>query len=147
MNRNDLIIAINNLFDENTNLKARNEYLEIQLEDKSKTKKCVEDKSEQISDLLQKIIDYGKNKLFDEVIKSGYSSTIKVEENKKGVYDTTPLDKWLESRMYTYNIPDNMSKEDIKNILCNEIQALYENEKQKAISDYLIEKEKSEDNE
>ena len=83
MNRNDLIIAINNLFDENTNLKARNEYLEIQLEDKSKTKKCVEDKSEQISDLLQKIIDYGKNKLFDEVIKSGYSSTIKVEENKK----------------------------------------------------------------
>ena len=49
--------------------------------------------------------------------------------------------------MYTYNIPDNMSKEDIKNILCNEIQALYENEKQKAISDYLIEKEKSEDNE
>ena len=146
MNRNDLIITINNLFDENTNLKVRNEYLESQLEDKSKTKMCVEDKSIKIDSLLNKLIDYGKDKLFNEVIKSGYSSTISVKENEKGSFETTLLDKWLENKMYTYNIPDNMSKEDIKNILCNEIQALYENEKQKAISEYLINKDKGEDN-
>ena len=141
MNRNDLIITINNLFDENTNLKVRNEYLESKLKDKSKTKMCVEDKSN------QKIIDYGKGKLFDDVIRSGYSSTISVEENEKGTFETTPLDKWLENKIYTYNIPDNMSKEDIRNILCFEIQELYEHERQKAISEYLIEKEKGEDNE
>ena len=146
MNRNDLIITINNLFDENTNLKVRNEYLESQLGDKSKTKMCVEDKSIKIDSLLNKLIDYGKDKLFNEVIKSGYSSTISVKENEKGSFETTLLDKWLENKMYTYNIPDNMSKEDIKNILCNEIQALYENEKQKAISEYLINKDKGEDN-
>lgn len=147
MNRNDLIITINNLYDENTNLKVRNEYLESQLEDKRKTKMCVEDKSVKIDVLLNKLVDYGKDKLFDEVIKSGYSSTINVKENEKGAFETTPLDKWLENKIYTYNIPDNMSKEDIKNILCNEIQALYENEKQKAISEYLIKKDKGEDNE
>ena len=134
------------LFDENTNLKVRNEYLESQLGDKSKTKMCVEDKSIKIDSLLNKLIDYGKDKLFNEVIKSGYSSTISVKENEKGSFETTLLDKWLENKMYTYNIPDNMSKEDIKNILCNEIQALYENEKQKAISEYLINKDKGEDN-
>ena len=142
MNRNDLIITINNLFDENTNLKVRNEYLESQLKDKSKTKMCVEDKS-----LLNKLIDYGKDKLFDEVIKSGYETNINVKENEKGTFETTSLDKWLENKIYTYNIPNNMSKEDIKNILCNEIQAFYENEKQKAISEYLINKDKGEDNE
>lgn len=147
MNRNDLIIAINNLFDENVNLKVRNEYLESQLKDKRNTKMCVEDKNIQTNNTLQKIIGYGKDKLFNEVIRSGYSSTISVKENEKGTFETTPLDRWLDNKMYTYNIPDNMSKEDIKNILCNEIQALYENEKQKAISEYLIKKDKSEDNE
>lgn len=148
MNRNDLIITINNLYDENVNLKVKNEYLESQLKDKERTKMSVEDKSVKIDALLNKLIDYGKNKLFEEVIKSGYSSNIKVEESDlKGLYNTTPLDKWLEKKMYTYNIPDNMSKEDIKNILCNEIQALYENEKEKAISEYQIKKDKGEDNE
>lgn len=147
MNRNDLIIAINNLYDENIDLRARNEYLESQLKDKERTKMPSEDKSVKIDTLLNKLIDYGKDKLFDEVIKSGYSSNIKVEEsNLEGLYNTTTLDKWLEGKIYTYNIPDNMSKEDIKNILYNEIQALYENEKEEAISKYLIEKEKGENN-
>ena len=147
MNRNDLIITINNLFDENVNLKVRNEYLESQLEDKQKTKRSVKDNSVKIDTLLNKLIDYGKDKLFDEVIKSGYGSSINVEEKDDGTFKTTSLDRWLENKIYTFNIPDNMSKEDIKNILCNEIQALYENEKEKAISEYLIKKDKGEDNE
>ena len=141
MNRNDLIITINNLFDENTNLKVRNEYLESQLEDKSKTK-MVDKKDAPLDNDTIKIIGYGIKKLYDEVIRC--SCNISVERNKETQeLIITSFDKWFDDRIYTYNIPDNMSKEDIKNILFGVLKEEYEEEKSKAI----IEFEKNEANE
>lgn len=140
MNRNDLIIAINNLYDENINLKVRNEYLEAKIDEKSRTKMCA-DKHNELDDLTKKIIEYGKKKLFNETIREGYSSQISVyeDEDTKELKFTT-LGNWLKNKMYTYNIPDNFSQEDIKNILCNEIEDLYEKEKEEAIIKYKKEK-------
>lgn len=148
MNRNDLIIAINNLYDENIDLKVANEFLKNKVEDKSKTKMCVEDKSKEINDTLNKLIEYGKNKLFEEVIRNGYGSNINVwEDEETKVIKTTTLEKWLDNKIYSSYIPDNMSKEDVKNILCNEIMELYEQEKSKAIKDFEKKKDVGEKDE
>ena len=137
MSRNDLIIAINNLYDENVDLKVRNEFLESQLKDKSKTKIIDKDRSKETNEILNKIIEYGKKILFDEVIKNGYGSKIKVwEDEETKELKTTSLNQWLENKIYTYNIPNNMSKEDVEIILHIEILELYDEERANAIKEF-----------
>lgn len=137
MSRNELIIAINNLYDRNIDLEVRNEFLENQLKDKSKTKTIDKDRSKETNEILNKIIEYGQNKLFDEVIRSGYNANIKVwkdEETKE--LKTTSLDQWLENKIYKYNIPDYMSIEDVKNILHIKILELYDEERANVIKEF-----------
>ena len=137
MSRNDLIIAINNLYDENVDLKVRNEFLESQLKDKSKTKIIDKDRSKETNEILNKIIEYGKKILFDEVIKNGYGSKIKVwEDEETKELKTTSLNQWIENKIYTYNIPNNMSKEDVEIILHIEILELYDEERANAIKEF-----------
>ncbi len=134
MSRNDLIIAINNLYDENVDLKIKNEFLESQLKDKSETTEII-NKDE--SEIINKIIEYGKEKLFDEVIKNGYGSNVRVwEDEETKEIKTTSLNQWLDNKIYTSHIPEYMSKEEIKNILHTEILELYDDERAKAMKEF-----------
>ena len=138
MNRNDLIVAINNLFDENINLKVRNEYLESKNKDREK---CSDIVREPLDETTKKVIEYGKQQLFEQVIRGGWSSSIDVYEDE----DTkeliiTPMKKWVDNKIYQNYIPENMSKEDILNILYDEIEEMYEKEKSEAIKKYQTKK-------
>ena len=128
--RNEIIIAINNLFDENVDLKVRNEYLENKIKSE---KTCVEPvSSSYITDL---IIRYGKEQLMKDTINS--SNYVRVNRNEEtGELVVRSFEKWLNEKITTYYIPDYMSKEDIKEI--------YEKEKSEAIKEFEKEETKGE---
>jgi len=140
MMRNDLIIAINNVFDENVNLKVRNEYLERYYEENEKLKTCCAKDNKKISELDLKIIDYGKSQLADKVIKTWSNEVSVSRDEKTNDLITTPYDKWLDRKIYENEIPENMSKTEVKNIIYDYANQLYEKEKVKAIK-YFEEKE------
>ena len=136
--RNEIIIAINNLFDENVDLKVRNEYLENKIKSE---KTCVEPvSSSYITDL---IIRYGKEQLMKDTINS--SNYVRVNRNEEtGELVVRSFEKWLNEKITTYYIPDYMSKEDIKNILYEDLKEIYEKEKSEAIKEFEKEETKGE---
>lgn len=140
--RNDLITKINNLFDEVTDLRARNSFLESQRRKEMKcvdaTIKTTEIKTEQ----YRKLIDYAKQNLIDKVLRGYINMKIKsVNDN----YEFTSFDEWANYRIYNDYIPSQFSKEDIKNILFTELTEMYEQEKAKAIKEYEKQEQKEED--
>ena len=151
MLRNDLIIAINNIFDENVNLKVRNEYLERYYEENEKPKTCCAEKMAEVKPIDLKIIEYGKKQLCEKVIRS-WDRGVSVSRNREtNEIETTPYDAWLERKIYDDEIPDDMSKNDVKNIIYNIAIKIYEEEKINAIKKFedqeLEEKKGSEENE
>lgn len=151
MLRNDLIIAINNIFDENVNLKVRNEYLERYYEENEKPKTCCAKEKKEVCQLDLKIIEYGKKQLANKVIKDwGNEVTVSRDENTNDLI-TTPYEKWLDRKIYESEIPADMSKTEVKNIIYDYAIKLYEKEKIKSIKKFeekeLEEKKGSEENE
>lgn len=133
MFRNDLIVAINNVFDENVNLKVRNEYLEKYYEEQEQSKTCCAKSKTEINPLDLKVIDYGKRQLADKVIKDWGNEVAVSRDEKTNDLKTTPYDKWLDKKIYDSEIPDNMSKTEVKNVIYDYAIKRYENEKVQAI--------------
>lgn len=133
--RNDLIIAINNIFDENVNLKVRNEYLEKYHKEHEKSKTCYADKRTEVSPIDLKVIAYGKEKLCDKVLKSwGDIEIHRDKETKKLKF--TSYEEWLDSKIYKDYIPDNMTKNEVMNIIYDNAIEIYEKQKIQAIKNF-----------
>lgn len=138
--RNKIITEINNIFDENIDLKIRNNYLEELHEEKNTTCEVVVDR-EELSELNKKIIKYGKDTLLDKVISSANISINKLEN---GTLKCTEFKDWAKESISNYHLPDNFSKEDIINILYDELLNKYNEKKARRIKEF--EKSKSEEN-
>ena len=80
VNRNELINKINDLFDENVNLRIRNEYLELLQKDNTVEEIKVDSKP-QLSRLDKKMVEYGKSMLYEKVITHRY---VRVEKSNNG---------------------------------------------------------------
>ena len=131
--RNDLITKINNLCDEVTDLRARNSYLESQIKKEIMCVDTAKSSLEMKTDIDRKLLDYAKKELFEKVLR-GYSK-LEVKE-KDGKFIFTTFEEWSERKIYNDYIPSAFSKEDIKNILYNELFEKYESEKAEAIKEY-----------
>lgn len=132
MMRNDLIIAINNIFDENASLKVRNEYLEKYHKEGEKPKTCCVDERTEVSLIDLKVIAYGKEKLCDEVLKSwGDVEVYRDKETKE--LKITSYEEWLDNKIYKDYIPDNMTKNEVMNIIYDNAIEIYEKQKMQAI--------------
>ena len=109
--RNEIINRINNLFDENVELKVKVESLELREKQREKSKK-----DNSMNSLDVKLLEYGRETLAKEVISSWGNevSVCRNEESKE--IKITPYEKWLDQKV-AYNIPTNMSKEDVINIV------------------------------
>lgn len=138
--RNDLIIAINNIFDENVNLRVRNEYLERYYEENEKSKTCCAKENKKISELDLKTIDFGKKQLTDKVISTWRNEVNVSRDEKNNSLVITSYDEWLDEKICESEIPENMSKTEVKNIIYDYANQLYEKEKVKAIK-YFEEEE------
>ncbi len=130
--RNDLIVAINNIFDENVNLKVRNEYLEKYYEEHERPKTCCADKKTEVSSIDLKVIAYGKEKLCDEVLR-GWNNVEVQRDEETNELKTTSYEKWLDSKIYKDYIPADMTRNEVMNIIYDVAIEIYEKEKVQAI--------------
>jgi len=133
MNRNDIITSVNNLFDELTTLRLRNEYLE----DKLKTQKqdSINNNLNSIDENTKKIIAYGKKQLLYDALYSGNYVRVSMDEETHEL-NISSFNKWVENKLSRSSIPDNMSKEDLINILFDELQEQYEKERTESIAKF-----------
>ena len=132
MMRNDLIIAINNIIDENVSLKVRNEYLEKYHKEHEKPKTRCVDKRTEVSLIDLKVIAYGKEKLCDEVLRSW--SDMKVHRDKEtNELKIISYEEWLDDKIYRNYIPNNMTMNEVMNIIYDNAIEIYEKEKIQAI--------------
>lgn len=135
MNRNDLIIAINNIFDENIDLKVKNEFLEMYKKEKESVKCSVEEKTE-INQLDLKMIEYGKKQLADKVLKSWGNEVIVNRDEETNKIKTTTYQNWLNKKIYDSEIPNDMSKTEVLNVIYDIALEKYEEEKKEAIKKF-----------
>ena len=146
--RNKIISAINDLFDNNTSLTVRNEYLESlhieSLHNESNSRMCCE--SDTKTDLDRKVIIYAKKKLTEEVLR-GWEKVKASRNDETKEIETTSFENWLERKIYDSSIPDNMSREDIKNIIYENAKEIYCKEKEEAIKTFEKKEMESESNE
>ena len=114
--RNEIINRINNLFDENVELKVKVESLELREKQRERSKITSVSKDNAMNPLDEKLLEYGREGLAKNVI-SSWSNEVSVcrdEESKK--IKITPYEKWLDQKL-SYDIPANMSKEDVISIV------------------------------
>ena len=107
--RNELITKINEIIDENKELKARNDYLEAY---KRRSEKACNVATESITEIDRKLIEIGKKKLLEEVL--WYYSEVRAfrnEETKE--IEITPYETWIDNKINRGCIPNNMSQEEL----------------------------------
>lgn len=114
--RNEIINRINNLFDENVELKVKVESLELREKQRERSKITSVSKDNAMNPLDEKLHEYGRESLAKNVISSWGNevSVCRDEESKK--IKITPYEKWLDQKL-SYDIPANMSKEDVISIV------------------------------
>ena len=144
--RNELITKINDLFDENTNLKTRNEFLEVIIKtsnEKNIKEVTSEKENSKLSDLDKKLVEYAKSELYEKTVRRPSVSVdgLSTKENVK----FQKFENWVNGAIYSYSLPDCFSKDDIKNIFYDELMEMYSEEKAKAINDYEKSKESKEE--
>lgn len=140
--RNDLITKINNLFDEVTDLRARNGFLESQRREEMRCVDTSNNTTEIKTEQDRKLIDYAKKSLVDKVLRGYTNMRIKKVNDK---YEFTSFDEWANYKIYADYVPNQFSKEDIKNILFTELKEKYNQEKAKAIKEYEKQEQKEEE--
>ena len=128
--RNELITKINEIIDENTELKTRVEYLGGREKNRCE---IVNEEIKGISELEKKVLEYGKEVLLDKVI---INCNINVTKLENGNYQYTSFEEWSRESIYSYYLPDNFSKEEIINILNDELQEKYNKKKAEEIAEF-----------
>jgi hypothetical protein len=141
--RNEIITKINDLFDENTNLRARNAFLEAKENENNKV--CISD-SETKNSLDKRIIEIGKKTIADTALKKyGNDVYTSRDEETKEIKQTT-FEHWLENKLYAKDIPKNMTYEEVKEVIYPYAKELYEKEKAESLKKFE-EREKEESDE
>lgn len=144
MTRNDIIAAINDMFDENAELKTKNKYLEKICDEHQKTKS---EKEGKINPLDLKIIEYGKGKLMEELFNK-WSNDVNVRrEEGSNELIITPYEEWLYKKIRYQRLPHNMSIEDVKLALYDCGIETYALEKEKAINNFKEKESEKKENE
>lgn len=131
--RNEIITKINDLFDENIDLKVRNEWLETIKKGQESLAIDASESDFYISELDKKLIDFGKKSLKTNVLRSwGTDVAVKRDETTKELI-VQSYEKWIGEMIREDSIPENMSKEEVKNSIYKYSLEDYNKEKAKAI--------------
>ncbi len=115
--RNEIITRINDLFDENIDLKVRNEYLENIRNEQERIVLAASENDCSFSILDNKLLEYGKKTLKKEVFRNwGTDVSVKRDEaTKELVFES--FEEWVNNNIREDEIPENMSKEDVKKLI------------------------------
>lgn len=131
--RNEIINKINDLFDENVNLKVRNAYLEAKENERNEACSC---ERQEKSKLNFKIIEYGRKHLTNEVLKSWGNEVSVHRDNETNDLKITSFNRWYENKINKSYVPENMSIEEVKELIYPYALEKYEEEKAEAVKKF-----------
>ena len=127
MNKQEMIIGLINLYDENERLKAEIEVLK-HYQNASNSEQC--EYNESISLFDRNMIEYGKKQLLEDCLYSWGQVSCDYDEESKS-YNITSYERWINKKVS--RTPDFMSKDKFKKYFEFELREMYEKEKQEAI--------------
>lgn len=126
MNKNELIVEIMNLCDENERLKNE---LQIIKNDSLLSQKVIEG---QPSRMVLELIKIGENKMLSDCLH--LTKEVRVTyDNENGIYKATSFEEWITEKIFKNNIPKSISQEQFEEYFSDQLHEMYEKEKDAAI--------------
>lgn len=138
MNKKEMIFEIMNLYDENAMLNIQIDNL---ISENAKLKSNKLDKEFNSTDY--KMIEVAKIYLLKECLYS-WNTVYVIYDEEKDTYTAEKYEKWLEQKLIKDEIPENLSVEEFKIVLDDELHEMYEKEKEEAIKRKKAEREENE---
>lgn len=127
----EVISEIIRLYDEVEELKVKNNHIN--------NPQSIITTNAELSCLELKILEYGKEKMFDEVC-SKYSRSVRVDRNEEtDELKAQTYGSWFSSAIRYSEIPDNISRQEIKDYFSEKFMETYEANRKKAIENLKIE--------
>lgn len=139
MNKNEMIIEVINLYDENERLKNEINIL-IGENDSISEPKGKND----ISYMDKLMIEQGKEEVLKKVLCYTWRCVNASYDEETNTYKVTSYKEWLKEKMNRNNLPDKMSLDDFRTYFRKELQEMYEKEKEEAIRNKKAKREENE---
>lgn len=140
MNKNEMIIEVINLYDENERLK--NEIDRVTYYESATNSEQTE--KNHISYIDHLMIEQGKKEVLKKVLYYTWKCVNVSYDEENDIYKVTSYKEWLEEKMNRNNLPDKMSLDDFRTYFRKELQEMYEKEKEEAIRNKKAEREENE---
>lgn len=138
MNKKEMIFEIMNLYDEKEmlNIQINNLNSEIRRMKSNKLDK-------EFNSTEYKMIEIAKELLLKNCLYSWHKVYVAYDE-EKDTYTAEKYEKWLEQKLIKDEIPENLSVEEFKTVLEDELHEMYEREKEEEIRKKKAEREENE---
>lgn len=139
MNKQDFIIEIMNLYDENERLKNE---IEIMKHYRNASNSKVENENvnsnenteDNFSYIDKIMIEFGKEKVLNRILYS-WRKVEAIYNCDIGLYTTTSYDNWFREKLNKGYIPDELSVKQLKYYFSKELHEMYEKEKEEALKE------------
>ena len=126
MNKNELVVEIMNLCDENERLKNE---LQIMKNDSRLNQKVIE---KQPSRMILELIKVGENKMLRDCLYSWKEVQVTYDD-ENDIYKATSFGKWLNKKLQKDNIPRTISQTEFEEYFNDQLHEMYEKEKDAAL--------------
>lgn len=126
MNKNELVVEIMNLCDENERLKNE---LQIMKNDSRLNQKVIE---KQPSRMILELIKVGENKMLRDCLYSWKEVQVTYDD-ENDIYKATSFEKWLNKKLQKDNIPKSISRAEFEEYFSDQLHEMYEKEKNAAL--------------
>ena len=135
MNKIEIISEIINVYDENESLKRKIEMLESR-------KEVSVNIGGKLSDTDSKLLEYGKQKLVENLIYKWNESVDVSRDEDTGVLKVQSYKEWFEKAFSSKDVPTYMSREEAIKVVESGFKKIYEERKKIAIENFKLEEEK-----
>lgn len=126
MNKNELVVEIMNLCDENERLKNE---LQIMKNDSRLNQKVIE---KQPSRMILELIKVGENEMLRDCLY--LTKEVRVTyDNENDIYKASSFEEWLSNKIVKSNIPKSISQEEFEEYFSDQLHEMYEKEKDAAL--------------
>lgn len=132
MKKNEMIVELMNVYDENESLKNRIAQIE------ESRKELTQSDGTILSDFEKGLIKIGEEKLFDKITQSYYKEVNVSRNDETGELEIRDYKSWVENFFYKNGVPTHLAVNEVKNFFETEFRKVYEEQKEKAIQDLVI---------
>ena len=129
--RNDLIRDILTAFDTIDQLRYDNRYLRERLQMYENTTVI---EQEHVGFIDEQVLKYGRKELMKEVLQYWHSVQYTIDKDT-GAVSIESYEEWLEHATYKSKIPSWCSADDFYEYFKPELEAIYEDEREKAVAE------------